>query len=240
MHRDNTCDLWLIPPEQVVKMLRFYTKNQWTFPQFYGDYYGSCGPNLWEVCINKEKFKLADGQPLVDHIYSKGIRDVKTFTEHCQKVEDKMWNERFKVFTEWKKKVNDFYIEHGYVETYLGFRYTGLMDRKQTTNYPIQGTAFHILLWSINKIQKFIEKEKLRSYLCGQIHDSCIFQWHPDERDFLLDEMKKICSQDVLKEFEWINVPFNIDVELSDIDGNFAEMHGYKQEGGTWIKSKGN
>ena len=238
MHRDNTCDLWMIPKKQVVKMLRFYTKNQWTFPQFYGDYFGSCGPQLWETCINKEKFVLTDGTPLVDHINSKGIKNMGDFVDHCQTVEDKMWNERFAVYTQWKKDVNDFYIKNGYVETFLGFRFVGLMDRKQTTNYPIQGTAFHILLWSINRIQEFIKKEKLKSYLCGQIHDSCIFQWHPEEKDFLLTTMKRICSQDVLKEFEWINVPFSIDVELSEINGNFAEMSEYTEKDGVWIKKE--
>jgi uracil-DNA glycosylase family 4 len=239
MHRDNTCDLWLIPQKQVVKMLRFYTKNQWTFPQFYGDYFGSCAPQLWETCINKEKFKLTDGTPLIEHIRSKGIKTMEDFTEHCKDVEDKMWNQRFPVYTKWKKDINDFYCKHGYVETYLGFRYTGLLNKKQTTNYPIQGTAFHILLWSLNRIQAFITKEKLRSYICGQIHDSCIFQWFPEERDYLLDNMKKICSVDVLKEFKWINVPFSIDVELSEIDGNFSEMSTYVKKGDTWIKEKG-
>jgi len=234
MHRDNTCDLWKISKDQVAKKLRFYTKNMWTFPQFYGDYFGSCAPQLWETCINKEKFVLPDGTPLIEHIHSKGIHTLKEFTEHCKKVEDKMWNERFPVYTQWKKDINDFYVKHGYVETYLGFRYTGLMDKKQTTNYPIQGTAFHILLWSINHIQDFITRNKLKSYLCGQIHDSCIFQWHPEEKDFLLTEMQKICSEDVRKEFEWINVPFGIDVELSAINGNFAEMKQHKLVNGIW------
>jgi len=238
MHRDNTCDLWKIPKEQVVKMLRFYTKNQWTFPQFYGDYFGSCAPQLWETAIVKEKFILTDGTPLFDHIKSQGIRSVEEFTEHCKDVENKMWNERFPVYTKWKKDINDFYIKNGYVETYLGFIFTGLMDRKQTTNYPIQGTAFHILLWSINRIQDYITKNKLKTYLCGQIHDSCIFQWYPPEKDEILSIMKRICSKDVLKEFEWINVPFKIDVELSEIDGDFSEMSEYKDKDGVWYKKE--
>jgi len=238
MHRDNACDIWQVRKENLDEngKIRFYIKNQWTFPQFYGDYWGSCGPTLWETAIEKEKFVLRNGTPLVEHMHDKGIHNVDDFLKHCKKAEEKMWNERFKVYTAWKKEVNDFYIKYGYVETYLGFRFYGLLDRKQTTNYPIQGTAFHILLWSINRIQAFIKKEKLRSYLCGQIHDSCVFQWYPDERDYLLTEMNEICSKRVLKEFEWINVPFKIDVELSKVNGNFAELTKYVKSGDAWIE----
>ena len=149
MHRDNTCDLWMIDATEVTKMLRFFGKNMWTFAQFYGDYFGSCGVNLWKTCIEEENMQLANGVFLRDHMEELGITEMGkmykgqptsgSFLEHCKKVEDKMWNEKFSVYTQWKKDINDFYNEHGHTESLFGFIYDGYMDRKQTTNYLIQG-----------------------------------------------------------------------------------------------------
>jgi len=52
MHRDFTRDIFMLEEDEVSKMLRFFIKNGWTFPQFYGDYYGSCAPNLIENCFD--------------------------------------------------------------------------------------------------------------------------------------------------------------------------------------------
>ena len=41
MHRDNAADIWCTTAKNVSKKVRFYAKNCWTFPQFYGDWYGS-------------------------------------------------------------------------------------------------------------------------------------------------------------------------------------------------------
>lgn len=235
MHWDNTCDLWLLDPKIYLKGpnkdIRYHTKNCWTFPQFYGDYFGSCAPELWKQVITKNNMKLHDGIYIIDHINKKGIRDLKDFTEHCKKAEEIMWQERFAVYTDWKKEINDFYIKMGYVETYMGFRFTGLLDKKQTTNYPIQGTAFHLLLWCLNKLEKWMVDEKLLSYIWGQIHDSILFMWHPDELQYIKEKMIQVCTIDVRKEFEWINVPLGIDIELSpsfEDGGNLANVGKFK------------
>ena len=55
-------------------MIRFFVKNMWTFAQFYGDYFGSCGPNLWNTCLFEEKLKLPDGTLLKDYIFDMGIK----------------------------------------------------------------------------------------------------------------------------------------------------------------------
>ena len=48
------------------------------------------------------------------------------------------------------------------------------MDRKQVSNFPVQGSAFHCLLWCLIQIQKQFTRRKLRTRIIGQIHDSLI------------------------------------------------------------------
>ena len=57
------------------------------------------------------------------------------------------------------------------------------MTNNMIVNSPIQGTAFHCLLWSMIEINKFIKKEKLESKLIGQIHDEILVDTVPDELD---------------------------------------------------------
>jgi hypothetical protein len=151
MHRDQALDIWKLNREDLVneefdkeqngkaKKVRFYAKNLWTFAQFYGDWYDSCARNLWETCIEKEKLVLPSGITLLEHCNANGLYCVEDLIEHCKGVEYRLWNEKFPVYTKWKKNISDFYKKNGFIETYFGFRFIGYMDRKQCTNYPIQG-----------------------------------------------------------------------------------------------------
>ena len=224
MHRDNGSDIWQLPGEEITQEIRFFIKNGWTFPQFYGDYFGSCAPSLWETSID---LKIKSGITLRDHLSQLGIIRVEEFTEHCKTAEDIMWNKRFRVYTQWKKDINDFYIKNGYVETHMGFRFTDYMDKKQVANYPIQGTAFHLLLFCLNTLRERKKEYGWKSNLIGQVHDSGILDLIPEEKDDVLLEFKHIAEVELAQTFKWINVPFSIDAELSKIDGNFAEMEEY-------------
>ena len=247
MHRDNATDLWLLPndmlaspshtPEQtkLAKMIRFFAKNNWTFAQFYGDWFGSCGPLLWENCV-ESGLLLPNGQTIKDHLETKGIFELGevdkqgptpgSFLEHCAHVEDKMWNERFPEYTQWKKDIVEFYQKYGYIETYFGFRFVGYMDWKQCCNFPIQGTSFHLLVYTLIQIDKFIRRNKLRTKLIGQIHDSIISDVHKDELTFYLQGVNKIVKG-LQERFPWLIVPMEIEAEISQLKedgGSFAEM----------------
>lgn len=242
MHRDNACDLWMLDAVELnnpnftkeeaamAKMIRFFAKNNWTFAEFYGDWYDSCGRNVWENCITKNNLILPSGISLLDHIHSKGINDINDFLEHCKIVEDKMWNQRFPQYTQWKKDIVNFYQKHGYIETYFGFRFQGYMDKKQCSNYPIQGTSFHLLVYTLIEIDKFIKRHKLRTRLIGQIHDSIIADVHKDEATFYLQGLKSIVDS-LQDRFKWLIVPMEIEAELSKLyqdGGNFSDMYEVK------------
>jgi hypothetical protein len=241
-------DLWMLPPDMLVnpsydddqkkkaKMIRFFAKNCWTFAQFYGDWFKSCGETLWETCITSENLELPNGVLLRDHIKNKGIYELGemteygptegSFLEHCAHVEDKMWNERFPEYTQWKKDIVTFYQKYGYIETFFGFRFVGYMNSKQCCNFPIQGTSFHLLVYTLIMVDKFIRKNKLRTKLIGQIHDSIIADVHKDELSFYLKGVNDIVTG-LQDKFKWLIVPMEIEAEITRLredGGNFSEL----------------
>jgi DNA polymerase-1 len=247
MHRDNATDLLKLPHEmlerkdysseqkKLVKMIRFFAKNNWTFAQFYGDWFGSCGPNFWENVV-EAGLKLPNGMTCKEWLESQGIFELGeminyeptpgSFLEHCKEVELKMWNERFPEYTKWKKDIVEFYQNYGFIETYFGFRFTGYMDSKQCTNFPIQGTSFHLLLFTLIKIEQFLKKNKLKTKIIGQIHDSVILDLHKNEIVFVLTGINKIVSE-LSRRFKWLIVPMEIEIEMSRLKekgGTFSEM----------------
>ena len=232
MHRDSAADIWKLQQDEVTKKIRFFAKNQWVFPEFYGDWYGSCARNLWDTCI---KLKLKSGITLGMHLKQQGIRNYTAFVDHCKEVEDIFWNKRFPEYKKWKGQINKLYRKQGYIETYLGFMFQGYMAEKECTNYPIQGTAFHCLLWTLMELLKEIEKRKLKTKIIGQIHDSIIDDLYPPEEEEIIYLINDIGTVRIRKEFDWIIVPLKIDHEITGIDESWYD----KKEWNEWHKNKG-
>jgi DNA polymerase-1 len=225
MHRDGACDLWKLTPEQVHKDIRQEAKSNWTFPQFYGDWYKSCAPKLWKECLDME---TTEGILLRDHVKDVGLSDFKDFEEHLKDMEQVMWKKRFPEYDAWKTEINNKYIKEGEIFAFTGFRYKGLLDKKQTTNVPIQGSAFFILMWCALQIRKLIAKRKYKTKIICQVYDSMVYDLVPEEADELMWEVKRICEEDSLKQFDWITTAFKIDMDLGAVDGDFNSMEEYK------------
>lgn len=247
MHRDNASDLLMLPEGMLInpnysplenklaKMIRFFAKNNWTFAQFYGDWFGSCGELFWNNVV-KAGLDLPNGLTARQWLETKGIFELGeigkygptpgSFLEHCKNVEEKMWNERFPEYTQWKKDIVKFYQKYGYIETFFGFRFQGYMDKKQCCNYPIQGTSFHLLVYTLIEIERFIKRHKLRTKLIGQIHDSVIADVHKDEVQFYLKGLHDIVVG-LQNKFKWLIVPMEIEADISRLredGGNFSDM----------------
>jgi len=249
MHRDLAIELFMLTfdlmdknnskynKDQIscIKKIRFFAKNGWTFAQFYGDWFGSCAPNLWESVV-ESGLKLPNGITVKEHLEEKGIYELGemidgrptegSFLEHCKEVEERMWNERFPMYTQWKKDIVEFYQKHGFIENYFGFRFQGYMDSKQCTNFPIQSASFHLLVYTLIKIEQFIKKNNLKALICGQVHDSAILDIPKDEIEFVINGVSKIVKS-LQKKFKWLTLPMEIEIELSrlkEYGGNFAEM----------------
>lgn len=223
MHRDSAADIWMInaTPAQwkdadTLKKVRFFSKNCWVFPQFYGSYYGNCAKDLWK---NSKGLVTHEGIPLREHARNHGIYNLSDLTDHLQGVEEKFWNVRFGVYKQWKEEINALYRKQGYIDTLTGFRLEGSwMSPKEVSNYPIQGSAFHILLWTLIQVAIWLRKNKMDTRIIGQIHDSMVLDAHPDEAKDVLEYIIYIGTVKTREVFKWINVPLEIEVDACKVD----------------------
>lgn len=244
MHYDAAKDIWGI--DNPTDDIRFFAKNCWVFPQFYGSYFKECAKDLWANCIDlpvepihpnnpdlenvgRKLLKAASTKILTlrDNLWKQNIRGFTDFVEHLKQVEDKFWK-RFKVYAQWKKEVNAFYRKYGYIESYLGFKYRGVMSENDVSNYSIQGGAFHCLLWLLIQINKLAKAEKWKTKIIGQIHDSIVFDLYPPERSHVISMVDTIGTRKIKEVFPWIIVPLRIDKEITPIDGSWYEKEKIK------------
>lgn len=225
MHRDMAAECFKCAPQQAAenKGLRQSAKGNFVFAQFYGSWFKQCAPKLWSD-IAEYDLKIGD-QSLYDWLKQKGIRklgdcaadaDVErnSYVEHIQKVEHDFWKKRFRVYDEWRREWFSEYQKVGGFMTLTGFWLSGVMSRKDTINYPIQGSAFHCLLWSLTQLVRTLSKEKWKTKIVGQIHDSIVADVHIDEFDEYLALAKEIMTERVRKHWKWIIVPLEIEAKV--------------------------
>ena len=234
MHRDMATEIFKIDSfsKSVTghDTVRSATKNGFVFPQFYGDYYKNCAELLLLGWGKLPKGRWSDGQgidfedkKLSDHLIKKGIRSYQAFEKHLQKIEWDFWNKRYMEYARWKDMIWKRYQKRGFITSKTGFTFSGLMNKKDVTNYPIQGSAFHCLLWSLIELEKAQRRERWDTKIIGQIHDSIILDVHPDEFTDVSNVIKCIMCNDVRQHWKWITIPLEIDFELHPVDGSWAE-----------------
>lgn len=209
------------------KTIRHISKNKFVFPEFFGNYYEKVAADIWWA-LRLEKPTLTNGMLLMDWLGTKGLNTLRKFTEHIKQIEDRFWNERFPVYTDWKYKWYDGYCRRGYFDTLSGFRCSGVMKRNEAINYPIQGTSFHIFLWGLIRLNSELKRLKFTSRLIGQIHDSALIDIWPPELENVLALAKQIMTQDVRKAWKWITVPLEFDAELAPVDGTWYDKEKIK------------
>jgi len=238
MHGDMAQQIFMIDkfnkevPEYYT--LRQAAKNGFVFPEFYGDYYKNCAVNLacgWGK-LPQGKWSPGQGIPLPkgtlsDHLISNKIKSIDHFTEHIKGIEEHFWNVRFPKYTEWKNRWYDKYKKRGYIELLTGFMCSGVMSRNDCINYPVQGAAFHCLLWTFIRLDELIRSEKLRTRLIGQIHDSILLDVYPKERKYITEMVHKITCFELPEVWKWIIVPLDVDMSICQIDAPWSEKEKY-------------
>lgn len=239
MHRDMGAQIyklaaeWLKSSGKMGKDIRAVAKNKFVFPQFYGSWYIACARDMWEE-IKTRNLKGPDGGSLYAYLKSKGITELGdcdpakdprpgTFEKHMKEVENDFWNNRFKVYGKWKRRWFDGYVEDGGFKTLTGFQINGIMAKNDVINYPVQGAAFHCLLWSVTRINAILNKRRMRSRIVGQIHDSCVGDIHIPELTEYMDIVQKVMTVDIRKRFPWLIVPLAIEADVTPPNGSWAD-----------------
>ena len=143
-------------------------------------------------------------------------------------IEKDFWGNRFAGYAKWKERWWKEYKKKGYVELYTGFQCSGVMSKNDTLNYPVQGAAFHCLLWSFIKLDKIIRKKGWNTRLVGQIHDSIILDVDPAELEDVVKTAYRVTCKDLPKAWDWIIVPLDIEIELAPVDCSWAEKEKYE------------
>jgi len=236
MHADMACQIFLLDKfDKTVtghSTLRQAAKNGFVFPQFYGDYYKNCVINIGRGWCKLPQGNWKPGMGIAfedgnisEHLIDKGIKSFNAFESHIRKIESDFWTNRFPDYTAWKDRWYATYQKYGYVDMFTGFRCWGPMSRNDCINYPVQGAAFHCLLWSFTRLDRLITDEGLKSRLIGQIHDSMILDVYPPELEYLKKVILKITCEDLPKAWKWIAVPLTVDMDVYEIDA-------------PWIKEK--
>jgi DNA polymerase-1 len=243
MHRDMAMQIYKLKKEQVTKAIRHAAKNQFVFPEFYGSFYAQCAPDLWDS-IERRHFEVG-GRPLLEHLAECGITELGdpdpnvkpargTFLHHIKEVEEDFWGRRFKVYDAWKEQWYQAYLDNGGFTTFTGFEISGSMRRNQVINYPVQGSAFHCLLWTLIHLQKTLRKNKMQSKIVGQIHDSVVADVHKDELDDYLAIVRELSANRIRKVWPWIISPLVIECEISPQTATWYEKVAVDFDDGTY------
>lgn len=226
MHRDMAAMCYMLPTEEFMDgskraaSIRHCGKNMFVFPQFYGDYYGNNAKDMWNA-IDVVKLQTSAGRGLKAHLRRKGIKNLNYFTEHLKQVEAYFWGEKFPVYGKWKKSHYKKYCKNGYVDLLSGFRCSGYMGKNDAINYPIQGAAFHCLLWSLIHLNEWMKKNCKYSKLIGQIHDEIVGDIHKDEFNMVMKKAVEIMQEKINKFYDWLIVDLQVEADCTTLNGSW-------------------
>ena len=248
MHRDTAAELFFLTYDQVIqgkKTVRHSAKNEFVFPEFYGSVYFQCAKNIWDSMVRGNWTVPGTDKPLVKHLRKNGIKECgdcipgqspgpNTFERHVKNIEDLFWNKRFPVYTAWKRKFYSRYLRNGGFDTVTGFRINGVFSRNDVINYPVQGPAFHCLLWVLIELSKWMRKYKLKSKIIGEIHDSAILSVDPREEQTVIDKITTLMTKELPKAWKWIICPIEVEVECTGVDESWYTKKLWTLQGSEW------
>lgn len=222
MHGDTAADIILKDPRNVTRDERQdLGKGGYVFPSFYGSGVPKMAPAIWEKITTWPKF--SDTRL---HLREQGIRKYRDFYGHMEDVHKKFWDERFPVYRDWKRKTWTDYLKKGYVDLYTGFRYYGPAAFTQVTNAQIQGSAFHVLLWSLTNIYPEVKANFDRSKIIGQIHDAIVGDIHSADEAGIDSIVKLYGTEKVREHWDWIILPLSLEKESTEVNGTWNTMEG--------------
>jgi DNA polymerase-1 len=240
VHKDMATKLFLCTADQVEKPARDCAKNQFTFPTLYGSWWKKMAAGIWNYI---EQYNVqVGGKPAKEWLAAKGITELgdakedppkHTYEWVVKRAED-WFNTTFSVFAEKKDAWYAEYRKNGGFRLNTGFWCGGLYSRNQCMNFPIQGPAFHCLLLSLIKLQRWLEKKQMRAQIVAQIHDCLLIDTPVEELQDVLTKARRIMADEIRKEWEWVTVDLKAEVDVTPPDSNWHEKKPWDCINGVW------
>lgn len=248
MHGDMAMELYLLKKKEVHKNTRYGAKNMFVFPEFYGSVACQCSPTLWHWA-DRANLPGPEGYTLrqwLDQEFPGGLGptgfddhpEQGTFVRHVMDVEHDFWHKRFPVYAQWKKDWYEQYLREGGFTTLTGFRINGSYRRNQVINYPVQGSAFHCLLWTLIQLTKRLRHYRMKSKVMSQIHDSLVGDVLVAEIKDYLEILQEIVEVDLPKHWPWINVPLTIENEICPPSFSWYEKEAFEYRDGLFTHTE--
>jgi DNA polymerase I-like protein with 3'-5' exonuclease and polymerase domains len=114
------------------------------------------------------------------------------------------------------------------MDTLTGFRCSGLIGRNDCINYPVQGSAFHCLLWSLIRLNRWLRTQKKQTQIIAQIHDSIVMYTAPEEAEEVIAMTRRIMCEDIRRVWPWIITPLEIEAEITPVDSDWSTKKEFK------------
>lgn len=216
IHRDMASECYVLERDNVSKTARGFAKNKFVFPTFYGSWFKNTARGLWDEIGRGAGIQTAEGVCLYEHLKKQGINNLDQFTSHIENVE-KRFNERFSYWAEQKDVWWKEYLSRGWFPLMTGFTCKGTFSRNNLMNTPIQGPSFHLVLWALIELNKWLKKYKMKTKIIGQVHDSIAMDIHRKELQDVLNQAEHLMTVAVRKEWDWIIVPLEVEAEASGV-----------------------
>ena len=222
LHSDSSADLFIRPrefyndPNATAKLERNAAKQLW-FASSYGSNYIQTHVTAWKNV----------GKETKDHLATKGIKSMADFKEHVKKFDQILWEKRFPVYSEWKKTTYEDCKKNGFIYLKTGFRCHGPLKYTEAINLHVQGSASHLLFWTLLETNPIIRGMSGRSGTVATIHDSLVIDAHPDEVEAIVRLVLDYGTQKVREHWPWITMPLRMEPEISEVDGSWAKMKLY-------------
>lgn len=131
--------------------------------------------------------------------------------KHVESVQDWFWEE-YDGAKAWQDAARETFEERGFVKLASGFRRREPLDLLQVFNTPIQGPAFHVLLFNLCRIAEGMKREGFKSHLIAQIHDSALI----DAVDSELEDVISLSNELLEEPPDWLpyEVPWVVEWEI--------------------------
>jgi len=220
MHRDCSAEiLKMSVPDynqlKAAKSIRQENKNKWVFPNIYGSGAVKMADNIWIALMLIPEAK----EILLDKFGS-----YPKFKEWIKEYYEYYWEVKYPDYKQQRDKAHKRYEKVGYIDSPIGYRYYGPMSYNDFCNYPVQGSAAGIKVWTIKEANRELKRNKMASTIIYEIHDEIGGNVYPEERKEYDEIVEKVGTKDVRDYWDWIITPLVLETEESEIDGDWSQM----------------